>query len=325
MLGLDVLTAFVAVVDTGSFSAAAERLGQTPSGISRSMSRLETQLGMTLMTRTTRRLDLTEEGTWLLQRARKLLADLQDTEDQLTARLSQPSGLVRVNAATPTLDHLLAPLVADFMDAYPLIRLELVSGETFVDLIEERADLAIRIGNLTDSSMHARRLGNSRLRVVAAPHYLARHGEPKEVSDLQHHRLLGFTTPASLNTWPLGGSTANSNPDSNSGPGPDFDADFDPDFDPLGRQGGLVIDAAVSASNGETLRHLALSGAGIVCLADFMTTADRAHGRLVPVLASKALPWSQPVWAVFYKQEAIAPRVAAFLNFLMMRLPLDKE
>ncbi|MFZ6723744.1 LysR substrate-binding domain-containing protein [Undibacterium sp. Ji49W] len=317
MLSFDTLTAFVAVVDTGSFSAAAERLGQTPSGISRSMSRLETQLGMTLMTRTTRRLDLTEEGTWLLQRARKLLADLQDTEDQLTARLSQPSGLVRVNAATPTLDHLLAPLVADFMDAYPLIRLELVSGETFVDLIEERADLAIRIGNLTDSSMHARRLGNSRLRVVAAPHYLARHGEPKEVSDLQHHRLLGFTTPASLNTWPLAGSTANSN----SHPGPDFD----PDFDPLGRQGGLVIDAAVSASNGETLRHLALSGAGIVCLADFMTTADRAHGRLVPVLASKALPWSQPVWAVFYKQEAIAPRVAAFLSFLMTRLPLDKE
>lgn len=301
MLGLDTLTAFVAVADTGSFSAAAERLGQTPSGISRSMSRLETQLGMTLMTRTTRRLDLTEEGTWLLQRARKLLADLQDNEEQLTARLSQPSGLVRVNAATPALDHLLAPLVADFMDAYPLIRLELVSSETFVDLIEERADLAIRIGKLADSSLHARRLGSSRIRLVAAPHYLARHGEPKEVADLQQHRLLGFTAPASLNTWPL------------------VDADL------ADNQSGLEIEPAVSASNGEALRHLALNGAGIVCLADFLTAADRAHGRLVPVLASQTLPWSQPVWAVFYKQEAIAPRVAALLNFLLTRLPLDKE
>ena len=103
-------------IDTGSFSAAAHRLEQTPSGVSRAISRLESQLGMTLVTRTTRRLDLTEEGTWLLARTRKILADLQDTEEQLAARLSQPSGRVRINAATPVLDHLIAPLVADFMD-----------------------------------------------------------------------------------------------------------------------------------------------------------------------------------------------------------------
>src|SRR5437868_15412795 len=123
MLDVDALITFVAVIDAGSFSAAAERLEQTPSGVSRSISRLESQLGMALITRTTRRLDLTEEGTWLLARARKVLSDLQDTEEQLAARLSQPSGLVRVNAATPVLDHLLAPLAADFMDMYPLVRL----------------------------------------------------------------------------------------------------------------------------------------------------------------------------------------------------------
>lgn len=299
MLSMETMKALVAVADTGSFSAAAERLGQTPSGISRSISRLEAQLGMTLMTRTTRKLELSEEGHWLLQRAKKILCDIHDTEEQLTARLSQPSGLVRVNAATPALDHLIAPLVAEFLDAYPLIRLELVSGETFVDLIEERADLAIRIGQLSDSSLHARRLGSSRIRLVAAPHYLARHGEPQTVADLAQHRLLGFTAPASLNTWPLPATDAANNE-------------------------GYTIDPVVSASNGETLRHLAVQGAGIVCLSDFLTMADRAHGRLKPVLADISLPWMQPVWAVFYKQEAIPPRVAALLDFLMTRLPLER-
>jgi DNA-binding transcriptional LysR family regulator len=298
MLSVDALIGFVAVMDTGSFSAAAERIGQTPSGVSRTISRLESQLGMTLMTRTTRRLDLTEEGAWLLVRARKILSDLQDTEQQLAARLSQPSGLVRVNAATPVLDHLIAPLAADFLDAYPLVRLELTSGETVVDLIEERADLAIRIGVLADSTLHARRLGASRLRLLASPAYLARHGTPDKSELLSAHRLLGFSAPASLNIWPL--------------PQPGGD--------------GFPVLPVIAASSGETLRHLALGGAGIACLADFLTRDDVAAGRLQPILESSTLPWTQPVWAVFYKQEALAPRVDALLNFLAQRLAdiLDK-
>jgi DNA-binding transcriptional LysR family regulator len=292
MLSVDALIAFTAVVDTGSFSAAAERLGQTPSGVSRTISRLEARLGMTLITRTTRRLDLTEEGQWLLERARKVLADLQDTEDQLAARRSQPSGLVRVNAATPALDHLLAPLMAEFMEAYPLVRLELVGGETVVDLIEERADLAIRIGNLGDSTLNARRLGSTRLRLLASPAYLSRHGAPRDVASLARHRLLGFTAPPSLNIWPLAHEGAD----------------------------GYAIEPALAASSGETLRHLALAGAGIVCLADFLTRHDIKEGRLVPVLQHDTLPWSQPVWAVFYKQGALAPRVAALVGFLVQRL-----
>jgi DNA-binding transcriptional LysR family regulator len=292
MLDVDALIAFAAVIDTGSFSAAAARLGQTPSGVSRTMSRLEKQLGMTLIHRTTRRLDLTEEGAWLLRRARSLLADLANTEAEAAARRSQPAGLVRVNAATPTLGHMLAPLVADFLDAYPLVQLELVSGETVVDLIEERADLAIRIGTLPDSTLNARRLGGSRVRVLAAPAYLARRGTPSSVEDLARHRLLGFTEPASLNTWPLahhGGE-------------------------------GWTVSPAVSASSGETLRHLALCGAGIASLSDFLTRGDIAAGALVPVLEAHALPWTQPVWAVFYKQGALAPRVAALVDFLARRL-----
>jgi DNA-binding transcriptional LysR family regulator len=288
MIDVDALIVFSTVIDTGSFSAAAARLKLTPSGVSRTISRLEKHLGMTLMHRTTRRLDLTEEGAWLLARARALLADLVDTEEQARARHAQPSGLVRVNAATPALDHLVAPLVADFLDAYPLIQLELASGETVVDLIEERADVAIRIGALPDSTLNAKKLGTSRLRVLAAPNYLAHHGSPAAIADLVQHRTLGFTAPASLNTWPL--------------------AD------------GWPVTPAVLASSGETVRHLALAGAGIACLSDFLTRADIASGALVPVLPALTLDWRQPVWAVFYKQGALAPRVAALVDFIAKRL-----
>lgn len=292
MLDLPALITFDAVISGGSFSAAAERLGQTPSGVSRTMSRLEAKLGMTLITRTTRRLDLTEEGAWLLERARKLLAELADTEAQLSHRRAQPAGLVRVNAATPAFDHLIAPLAAGFMDRYPLVRLELTSGETFIDLIEERADLAIRIGNLADSTLNARRLGGSRLRLLASPAYLAKHGHPGTAEDLHRHRLLGFTVPASLNIWPLAHGGAE----------------------------GMPIEPALRASNGATLRHLALNGAGIACLSHFMTRADIAAATLVPVLEAVTLPWSQNVWAVFYKQGALAPRVAALVDYLANKL-----
>jgi DNA-binding transcriptional LysR family regulator len=292
MLDVEPLIAFAAVIDAGSFSAAAARLGQTPSGVSRTIARLEKQLGMTLIHRTTRRLDLTEEGTWLLGRARSVLAELANTEAEAQARRSQPSGLVRVNAATPALDHLLAPLVPEFLDAYPLVQLELASGETVVDLIEERADLAIRIGALPDSTLNARRLGSSRVRVLAAPSYLERHGVPASVEALSRHRLLGFTEPASLNTWPLSHAGGE----------------------------GWTTRPQVTASSGETVRHLALAGSGIASLSDFLTRGDLAAGRLVPVLEEHALPWTQPVWAVFYKQGGLAPRVAALVDFLARRL-----
>lgn len=292
MLDIEALIAFVEVVDTGSFTAAADRLGQTPSGISRAISRLESQTGTALLTRTTRRLDLTQEGAWLLNRAKSILSDLKETELHLTHRASKPCGLVRVSAATPVLNHLLAPLTAAFLDAYPLVQLELIAGETVVDLIEARMDVAIRIGALTDSTLNARRLGTSRLHVLASPDYLVRHGTPTTVEQLAAHRLLGFSEPASLNIWPL------------HHPGGD----------------GLPVQPSLTTSSGETLRHLALAGAGIVCLADFLTRHDVANGHLVPILESATLAWSQPVWSVFYKQGALAPRIAALVSFLAQEL-----
>ena len=211
----------------------------------------------------------------------------------MAARRSQPSGLVRVNAATPALDHLLAPLVADFLDAYPLVQLELTSGETVIDLIEERADLAIRIGiagRFDPERAPARAKPDTPAGVARLP------GAPRRaarcVDELSAHRLLGFTAPASLNIWPLA----------------------------HGGGEGLAVAPAVTASSGETLRHLALAGAGIACLADFLTRDDVPRGALVPVLEEPTLAWSQPVWAVFYKQGALAPRVAALVEFLAQRL-----
>lgn len=292
MLTTDTLSAFVAVIDEGSFSGAAERLGLTPSGISRSITKLEKQLGVRLITRTTRRLDLTEEGQWFLQNARDILARLLDTEQALQSAAQQPSGVLRVNAATPVLNHLIAPLLPAFHRQYPEIRLELIGEEAIIDLIEERADVAIRVGQLEDSTLKARLLLESPLRLVVSPGYVEREGMPASVVELWHHTLLGFTQPSSLNLWPL----------------------------PYDGKAGYEAIPALASSSGETVRFLALSGAGIACLSDFLVAEDIRHGRLLELFCDDVLPWRQPIWAVFYKQGFLAPRIALFIEFLARNL-----
>ncbi|MGY8627641.1 LysR family transcriptional regulator [Chromobacterium violaceum] len=285
MLSTESLIAFTTIMDCGSFTAAADKLGVTASNVSRSLAQLEKQLGVRLLTRTTRRLDLTAEGAWLLERARVILENLNDAEQQLQAAAARPSGLVRVNAAIPVLDHLLAPHLAGFQARYPDIRLELAGAEAVVDLIEERADLAIRVGPLADSTLNARLLCESPLRIVAAPDYLRRHGRPRTAANLQAHRQLGFTSPASLNLWPLGAN-------------------------------GLKVNPSPAASSGATLRALALHGCGIACLADFLVGPDIAAGRLEAVRLPEQRDWKQPIWAVFYKQGRPLPRIACLVDYL---------
>lgn len=290
-LSFEELNSFIAVVDTGSFTAAGEQLGQTASAVSRSVARLEEKLGASLLTRTTRRLDLTEDGRWFLERARRLIAELAGTEQEMQERQGRLAGKLRINAASPVIQRLLVPLVDDFLDAHPLIELELTSGEQIVDLIEHRTDVAIRIGELRDSTLHARPLGRSRLRLLAAPDYLAARGTPAGIAALSRHRLLGFTQPESLNVWPL-----------------------------RHEEDGLAIAPAVRASSGETLRELVLAGAGIACLADYLVREDLATGRLVTVLDGLTFPSWQRLHAVYYRQSRLAPRIAAFLDFVAPRL-----
>lgn len=285
---LEELLAFVTVVNSGSITAAAEQLGQTVSGTSRALSRLEEKLDTTLLRRTTRRLELTEEGLAFLTHARGILAAVDAAEDQMALRRQRPAGRLRVNAAAPFMLHVIAPLVGEFRRQYPEIELELNSNDQIIDLLEQRTDLAIRIGPLRDSTLHARPLGASRLRILASPAYLARDGTPATVAELAGHSLLGFSQPETLNRWPL--------------------------RDAGGEE--VQIRPAVSASSGETLRQLALAGEGIACLADFMTAADRAEGRLVELLAAETLDVRQPISAVYYRNTQLAARIACFLDFV---------
>ncbi|MDH4582734.1 LysR family transcriptional regulator [Pseudomonas sp. BN415] len=285
---LDELQAFTAVVDTGSITAAAEQLAQTASGVSRALSRLEDKLDVTLLRRTTRRLELTEEGEAFLVQARRILAQVEEAEEQMALRRQKPAGRLRVNAASPFMLHVLVPLVAGFRKRYPEIELELHSSDQIIDLIEHRTDIAIRIGTLRDSTLHARPLGSSRIRVLASPAYLKAHGTPKKVEDLQRHDLIGFTQPESLNQWPLRTVV----------------------------EDDVQIEPSIKASSGETLRQLALSGSGIVCLSDFMTQQDRASGSLVQLLAADTLEVRQPINAVYYRNTALASRIACFLDYV---------
>ncbi len=288
---LDELQAFAAVVDTGSITAAAERLGQTVSGVSRGLSRLEEKLATTLLRRTTRRLELTEEGALLLQRARLIIDAVDEAEEAIALRQQQPAGRLRVDTAAPFMLHVVVPLVAGFRARHPQIELELHTSDLITDLLEHRTDVALRIGSLRDSTLHARPLGTSRLRVLASPAYLTRAGRPT-IRTLARHSLLGFNQPESLNHWPLR------------------------------HDGGerLHIRPSLLASSGETLRQLALAGEGLACLSDFMTAGDRASGALVPVLVRDTVEVRQPVNAVYYRNTALAARIRCFLDYLSSQI-----
>ena len=289
---LDELQVFAAVVDTNSITAAAEHLGQTVSAISRSLGRLEEKLGVTLLRRTTRRLELTEEGQVFLAQARKIIGAVEDAEEQMEIRRNKPAGLLRVNAASPFMLHVLVPLVRGFRELYPDIELELNTNDQIIDLLEHRTDIAIRIGALTDSTLHARPLMTSQLRILASPEYLRLNGEPQSVADLANHRLIGFTRPESLNAWPIRHAQGDR----------------------------WEITPTVRASSGETLRQLALAGEGLVCLANFMTHEDIRNGNLVQVLVKDTVEVLQPINAVYYRNTALASRISCFLDYVSERI-----
>ncbi len=288
----DDLNTFVAVIDCGSLSAAAAHLGQTTSGVSRALSRLEEKLQTSLLTRTTRRMELTEEGQLFVDKARRILASIEEVEECIRIRRQQPAGRLCVDAASPFMLHCVVPHVAEFRGLYPEIRLELTSNDRIADLIEHRTDIAIRIGTLNDSTLHARALSSSPLHVLASPDYLARRGVPDVPADLAQHDLLGFAQYEQGNLWPLRHADGNH----------------------------LQVAPALAASSGETLRQLALAGQGIVCLADFMTHADIAAGTLVPLLAGFNTGFRQQIHAVYYRNTQLAQRISCFLEFLQRKL-----
>ncbi|MGO2240713.1 MAG: LysR substrate-binding domain-containing protein [Halomonas sp.] len=285
--------AFVTVIDSGSITNAAERLGITVSGVSRALNRLERKLGTTLLRRTTRRLELTEEGETFLGYCRHILAAVDEAEEAMLDRNSQPQGRLRINAAPSFMQFVIVPVIGEFRARYPGITLALDTHDRFVDLLEQRVDLAIRIGELEDSSLHARLLGYSPLRILASPAYLERHGAPQSIDDLKQHSLLGFNQFDHLNRWPLRHADGSL----------------------------LAITPTLAASSGSTLVELAVAGEGIVCLADFMTTMPRQKSTLIEVLPNHIELQSQTVNAVYYRQSTLSQRTRLFMDFLAEQLP----
>ena len=288
----DELQIFVSVIECGSISAAAEQVGQTPSAVSRTLSRLEAKLETTLINRTTRRMDLTEEGKYFFEQAKLILAQMDELEERLSSRQKNPAGRLRINAAVPFMLHGIVPYIAEFRRLYPQIQLELNSDDLIIDLLEQSTDIAIRIGALADSTLHARSLGCTPLHILASPDYLKEYGTPTTVAELADHTLLGFTQTETLNHWPLRHVEGDR----------------------------WLIEPSVAASSGETLRQLALEGQGICCLSNFMTVEDINAGRLVPVLEAFNSGYRQPIHAVFYRNSQLALRIQCFLDFIQAKL-----
>ncbi len=288
----DDLEIFLCVVDSGGFSAAAEVLNIHVARVSRAVSKIEQQLGVNVLTRTTRRIELTDEGRSFVNTIRSALQSIQLAEDDIVMRGTLPAGRLRINAASPFIFHQLIPLIKPFKNAYPDIELELRSNEAFIDLIENRTDVAIRIGKLEDSTLHAKALGRSPLYIVASPEYIARRGIVKLPDDLKHHDIIGFSDIKSLNKWPV--------------------------------KGAELVVPTLTASNGETIRQLALSGNGIACLSGFMVHEDIKSGALITLLTSYRLLNTdrEKINAVYYKASPAARRISAFLDFIKPRLQL---
>lgn len=283
---------FIEVVEQKSFSKAADKLSLANSAVSRIVKKLEEKLGVNLLNRTTRQIDLTAEGELYYQRMKVILQEMQAAENELHETQSSPKGLLRIDAATPIVLHILIPFISIFRKQYPDIHLSLVSSETFVNLIERKVDVAIRAGHLTDSSLRARPLFNSYRKIVASPSYIEQSGMPTTPQDLLKHTCLTFTEPVSLNTWPVNGI-----------------------------DGQLIeITEGISSNSGETLRQLCLAGNGIACLSDFMVNKDIQNGQFIEIQKEELQPIPLPFHAVYYSDRVVSQRIRVFIDSLAQYL-----
>ncbi|MCV9935029.1 LysR family transcriptional regulator [Boseaceae bacterium BT-24-1] len=282
---------FAAVVERGGFSAAAKLFGMTPSAVSKLVTRLEARLGARLVNRSTRKLQLTAEGQAFHQRCVTILSDIAEAECEAAAGRA-PRGRVRVNANVAFGNQILLPLVPAFLAEHPELSLDLVFTDQVVDLIEERADIAIRVapGPLRGNQLMARKIGESGVAVVASPDYLARHGEPKTPAELEKHNLIGFNFARSVEGWPFR---------------------IDGELISIAAVGNLLV------GDGEIARQLAVAGTGLARLGRFHTEAEVAAGRLVTVLEDFNAGDIEVIHAVYLGQGGFVPaRMRAFIDFL---------
>ncbi len=285
---------FVAVVDAGSFAAAADRLDMSRAMASKYVAMLEDHLGTRLLNRTTRRLSLTEPGLVFYERSVQILADVAEAAQVAGHMAAEPRGVLKVTMPLSYGLHRLGPVISEYVRRFPQVKLDLSLSDRKIDLVDEGFDVAVRIGKLPESGLIARKLGAIQSIVVGAPAYLEQHGIPEVPSDLANHVCLGYALGTGGDEWRLQGA------------------------------GGLVTvrsTGSIKADNGDILRLAALQGAGLIFQPQFIVEEDVQAGCLVQVLngyTSEELG----VYAVYPSRKHLSAKVRTFVDHLVAHLQL---
>ena len=287
------LRMFVHVAEAGSISAAADQLAVAKSAVSRRLADLEARLGAELIHRTTRRLVLTDSGRAFLERARRILTDLDEAEQAVSQAHGALSGKLKVAMPVAFGIKHLGPLLSEFMVRHPGVEFDLDFNDRHIDLMQEGFDLAIRIARLQDSSLIARRLAPIRSALCASPAYLARHGTPSTAADLARHRGLLYSNLTHPGLWHYTG--------------------------PDGQPGSVTVPARLSANNGDFLCQAAMAGEGIILHPTFYLSEYLRTGALVPLLTDHIWP-QVDAYAVYPPTRHLSRRVRALVDFLAERL-----
>lgn len=289
-MDLDEIAVFVEAAQAGSLAAAARRLGITPMAASRRLLNLENGLGARLAHRTTRALALTPEGEAFLPHAQALLEDAANGRAAIRPDGGAVSGLLRVTTSVAFGRKVVVPMLPDFLAAHAKLRVELVMSDNVVDIVSQGIDLAIRIAPMRDSTLVAKRLGDSPRRMFASPAYLERFGTPSHLADLNDHECLALT---GTTVWCF-------------------------------RQDGRLVRQRIggrfSANTVEGLYQACLDGLGILIMADWNAAEDVAAGRLRPVPLMDAEPEARSIWAVHPTARLVPPKVRCFVSAVKTRL-----
>lgn len=285
---LGAMRAFARVAESGSFSSAARLLGRSKAVVSKQIASLEAALGVQLLARTTRQVRLTEVGRSYFERCVQVLAELDDLESNVQQSQSSPRGVLRVTGPQTFAELHLSDAVREFLLRYPELKMELVLTDRIVDLVDDGFDVAIRVGQLEDSSLLARRLTASSVVTCAAPAYLARRGVPRSPEQLSNHDLVLDSNVRQPGTWRFRRGTRTVN---------------------VRVSGRLQVNSAVM------VRHLLVGGAGIGLCPEFVVRDDLEAGRLVPLLAQFS-GYDLGVYAVYPHTRHVPSRVRVFVDFL---------
>ena len=284
------MAVFVRVVEHESFSSAARALKLTPSAVSKLIGRLEDRLGARLLNRTTRRLSMTEEGHAFYQRCVPILSAIDEAEMAVTELHAEPRGLLKVNASTAFGQFHIQPLIPKFLERHPDLRIQLTLSDSLVNLVEEEVDVAIRIADMPDSTLIAKKLSAVHRTVAAAPSYIEKFGIPKSPEDLKNHNCLTLSFETSLNQWEFKGSD-----------GPQR----------------IRVRGSFETNNAAALYEAGLAGLGLFRAANFVVGSDFKEGRLIPVLEDYEMINQVNIYAVYPHSKHLSPKVRAFVDLMI--------